>query len=250
MNTLVSAYRSRSYRAFSGNTGGTRDDYGKAVHLLRRLKARGLSVSEADACFTVGCELGGHQWYKTELALLESVCADPEWVALIVGVTSQNVGVHMNALLAVRALEKIKDGTPFTGFKPAVASNLERAVSGYEIRGPKVVPFCANLLGNHELVTIDRHMVSVYGFQNQVPTPLQRKFITEDITQKAKDHGMLPAEVQAAVWVGHRVRQGVDVKFGGGCAERFLEIGHGVHDVVAPHRGSIEYIKSLKEKLG
>ena len=114
--------------------------------------------------------------------------------------TSPNTKVTQNVLNAVKAYRQFLMGEPFTGM-PAHVDNLNRAVAGVKMSGPKVGAFGPNLLGNLTPVTVDLWMARALLGRDTV-TPLQSKLVDYMTSQAAKKAGVEPAEMQAAVWTG------------------------------------------------
>jgi len=143
----------------------------------------------------------GKQWYNFVRPALQPLFGENTDLFLkMFAATSPNTKVTQNVLNAVKAYRQFLMGEPFTGM-PAHVDNLNRAVAGVKMSGPKVGAFGPNLLGNLTPVTVDLWMARALLGRDTV-TPLQSKLVDYMTSQAAKKVGLEPAEMQAAIWTG------------------------------------------------
>jgi hypothetical protein len=143
----------------------------------------------------------GKNWYNFVKPALHPLFGENTDLFLkMFAATSPNTKVTQNVLNAVKAYRQFLMGEPFTGM-PAHVDNLNRAVAGVKMSGPKVGAFGPNLLGNLTPVTVDLWMARAILGRDTV-TPLQSKLVDYMTSQAAKKAGLEPAEMQAAVWTG------------------------------------------------
>jgi hypothetical protein len=143
------------------------------------------------------------EWYdKTWQELEGTFGPDADMFAKILAATSPNTTTDSNVTLALKAYGQWKSGASFEGYLPVAKANLERAIAGTPMRGPKVSNFYKNLAGDPDAVTVDRWMMRAFGLRGQAPTESQYKFIETTIRRQAKGIGVEPRQYQAAVWVG------------------------------------------------
>ncbi len=87
-------------------------------------------------------------------------------------------------------------------------NNVCRALLGLPLSGQKVLSFQANLLGDQNAVTVDTWMMKVYGKDHDNPSPKEYEEITAATRKVAKQYGVKPAQMQAALWVGIKAMEG------------------------------------------
>jgi hypothetical protein len=149
----------------------------------------------------------GKDWYNFVRPALQPLFgANTDLFLKMFAATSPNTKVTQNVLNAVKAYRQFLLGEPFTGM-PAHVDNLNRAVAGVRMSGPKVGAFGPNLLGNLTPVTVDLWMARAILGRDTV-TPLQSKLVDYMTSQAAKKVGLQPAEMQAAIWTGIKKLQG------------------------------------------
>ncbi len=151
----------------------------------------------------------GKDWYKYTQGELENhFGTDAPMFVDFLAATSPNASVKANVALALKAYQQWKSGEDFSGYMPSVKGNLERATQGIPPSGPKVTSFKANLFGNTESVTVDRWMARAMNWKRDNLTPDQYKFIDYNLTQVAKEAGVEPRQIQAAIWKAIKDAQG------------------------------------------
>ncbi len=151
----------------------------------------------------------GKDWYKYTQGELENhFGTDAPMFVDFLAATSPNASVKANVTLALKAYQQWKSGEDFSGYMPAVKGNLERAAQGIPPSGPKVTSFKANLFGNTEAVTVDRWIARAMNWKSDSIASDQYKFIDYNLTQVAKEAGVEPRQIQAAIWKAIKDAQG------------------------------------------
>lgn len=143
----------------------------------------------------------GKDWYNFVRPALQPIFGkNTDLFLKMFAATSPNTKVTQNVVNAVRAYRQFLLGEQFTGM-PAHVDNLNRAVAGVQMSGPKVGAFGTNLMGDLTPVTVDLWMARALLGRDTV-TPLQSKLVDYMTSQAAKEKGLQPAEMQAAIWTG------------------------------------------------
>lgn len=147
---------------------------------------------------------GLQEWYDNFAGEIKDVFGpDAEIFTKMVAATSVLNPTPSNAVDALIAYRAWKTGAEFKGL-PAVTGNLERAVAGQPLSGPKVTNFFKNLSGDPNAVTVDRWMMRLFDFKSDSPTPRQYDLIDAVVTRSAREAGVTPRQYQAALWAGVR----------------------------------------------
>ena len=147
----------------------------------------------------------GQDWYaKTRSELQRFFGDDTDKFMDMLAATSPNSTVASNLTLALKAFQQYRNRQEFSGFMQPVIDNLNRAVAGEELSGPKVSSFSKNLRGDPEAVTVDRWISRVMGYGEKTLTGNEYKFIDYVLTQVAKQRGIEPRQLQAAIWKAAR----------------------------------------------
>jgi len=72
-------------------------------------------------------------------------------------------------------------------------------------QGHKTYNFAWNLFGDYNAVTIDSHMISAAGLeQESVSSGLMYEELSQGVRRLAKRHGLQNAEMQALIWIAKR----------------------------------------------
>lgn len=188
--------------------------YKNAVDVFKQQKALspdGLPSSK-DLLELFDMGKGTGDWYTNARQTLWNVFGeDGDLMAQLIAATSPRQRVSRNVDLALEAYQRYKvglDPVPPTAM-PAHAENIHRAIRGEALSGPKVSRFAANILGDKDPVTVDIWMMRLFGLPyDKAPTPQQYRMVSEWTTQLAKDMGVSPSEMQAALWVGGKLAHG------------------------------------------
>lgn len=156
----------------------------------------------------------GRMWYeRSSRELLDAVGGDVDEADKLIqaiAVTSPGTPVKNNFDYALQAYSQWKAGEPIkTGrFPQAMSKKLEEIFNGDQWAGRKTDDFYNNLMIHIDPsrtgpVTGDIWMLRAFGFTkpNEMPSPRQYQFITEETQRIAQDFGWEPHQVQAAIWV-------------------------------------------------
>ena len=146
-------------------------------------------------------------WYEDSLEAIRAVYGDDTLLYVqCLAATSPMSEVKSNITLANRAFNAIKAGRPLVKFIRSHRVNLERIARGEAICGPKTSAFQSNLLGDTDLITIDRWIMRWAGHSHITPTKRQREAITARIEREARAAGMSNRNYQAQIWARERGR--------------------------------------------
>jgi hypothetical protein len=146
-------------------------------------------------------------WYEDSLQAIRAVYGDDTLLYVqCLAATSPMSEVKSNITLANKAFNMIKAGKPIKRFVHCHRVNLERIARGEAIHGPKTSAFQANLLGDSDLITIDRWIMRWAGYSNITPTKRQREAIAARIEREALAAGMSNRNYQAQIWARERGR--------------------------------------------
>jgi hypothetical protein len=142
-------------------------------------------------------------WYdQSAKELKEMFGKDAELVAGFLTATSVNATIKSNATLGLKAYRQWKAGEPFEGFLPAVKKELNRVANGEPLSGRKLDNFRKALIGDPDAVVVDRWMLRAFGVKGNGATQAQYDLIEDAVRQMAKDKGVTPRQMQAAIWYG------------------------------------------------
>lgn len=160
-------------------------------------------------------------WYFDAWRWCENVAhqyrVDTERVAALLAVTSPQLSYDRNKAVVREVLDRRSrlgipagvslDGIGITRDRQRVVLNI---LVGYPVpsTGRKVWSFYHNIMGNEDYVTIDRHMI--YPFTKDRTskaariTGWQYNALERAIITLAKDHNMVPYQLQALLWAWYR----------------------------------------------
>jgi hypothetical protein len=145
----------------------------------------------------------GENWYRdTKAELRKHFGPDADMFIDFLAATSPNTTVASNLSLALKAYKQWKTGQPFSGYLPATIGSLNKAVAGEDFGELKVSSFRQNLHGDPIPVTVDRWIARAYGFtkdQGKINEG-QYRFIDHAFSQIARERGIEPRQLPAAVW--------------------------------------------------
>jgi hypothetical protein len=151
------------------------------------------------------------QWYTEIIDYIQKTYADSTLFAGLLAATSPRKTVRENWKLANRIYREHKAGKPYSrrGLLPAHTGNVDRAIAGQELSGPKVRAFRENLSGNPARVTVDIWIMRYYGMKNESPTAKEYLAIERDIVRQARRFNTTPAGMQAIFWTIARYNAGL-----------------------------------------
>ncbi len=87
-------------------------------------------------------------------------------------------------------------------------NNVCRALLGLPLSGQKVTAFQANLLGDENAVTVDVWMMRAFNRDSDAPSAKEYEDISMATRKVAKQYGVAPSQMQAALWVGIKAVEG------------------------------------------
>jgi len=154
------------------------------------------------------------QWYTQAHALLVDKFGDDyKLFAALLAATSPRTHVKKNWKLARRVYDLWKqagdiDVIDLSFLMKSHRMNVERALLGIELSGPKVQRFYLNLIGEWDQVTVDVWVCRWYGVDHTRLTLAQYKELEIKIRNSALYHRCSPCEYQATVWVLARLKEG------------------------------------------
>lgn len=147
---------------------------------------------------------GEMKWYDDTFKELQTFFGkDAEMVAGFLTATSINATVKSNISLAMKAYKQWKVGEEFSGYLPSVIDELNRVKSGQPLAGRKLDNFRRAILGDPDAVVVDRWMLRAFGDNKRLAaTPTQYDLYENAIKELAKQRGVTPRQMQAAIWFG------------------------------------------------
>ena len=163
----------------------------------------------------------GKDWYdnsaQAALDLAGGEMQMAERILDLIALTSPSMPVKTNMGQAIKLIYQLAQGDLKGAgrFPSTVKRQVEGLLEGKKLselmKDAKVVSFSENLKKSlrkedDNRVTVDVWMQRAYGYENEVPTDLQYKFVKRDVQRIAKNKGWTPKQVQAAIWVGAKAR--------------------------------------------
>jgi hypothetical protein len=154
-----------------------------------------------------GMSVNAQNWYKESTSTITSLVGeeDKDLMTACIALTSPMRTVKANCDLAVRTFFQIKEGGEKvligipSHHNPALISYLKTGVwgTGYS----KTYNFYQNLSGNHDIVTVDSQMFTLFNLPRKTSSI---QLITEKIEGLGRLLNMKPANVQSCLWEGHK----------------------------------------------
>lgn len=123
---------------------------------------------------------------------------------IIAALSPQNYW-HHNIRLAYEVVDGRRDGTFTASISKAIAIKHGKNPA-IVLGGPKTLAFYANIAGNLEPVTLDRHMFKACGHKLAGCSPMQYAGMAEAVRSTAGAVGLEPAKFQAVIWLVIRER--------------------------------------------
>ena len=167
----------------------------------------------------------GRFWYeRSSQAILDAVNGDKEAadkIAQAIAITSGGqTPVESNFNFAIQAYNNWKQGNEIvTGrFPTAMGPRLQTVFDGGSWEGRKTNTFYNNVMVNidpkrSQGVTVDMHMMRVFGFKSENPSTQQYEFVENEVNRIANKLGWTPYQTQAAMWVVQKAnKEGKSVK--------------------------------------
>ena len=167
----------------------------------------------------------GRFWYeRSSQAILDAVNGDKEAadkIAQAIAITSGGqTPVESNFNFAIQAYNNWKQGNEIvTGrFPTSMGPRLQTVFDGGSWEGRKTNTFYNNVMVNidpkrSQGVTVDMHMMRVFGFKSENPSTQQYEFVENEVNRIANKLGWTPYQTQAAMWVVQKAnKEGKSVK--------------------------------------
>jgi len=159
----------------------------------------------------------GMSWYREAYALAASLDSDVHRAAAVIAILSPMTSWPQNVERATRAYAGDRTRLGFHANRDKVARILDDGEDWRNVlKGPKVEAFFANIIGDPNFVTIDRHAIDI-----AIGRPLSNKeravwmgkrnraILTQSYINAAKREKVLPYEMQAVTWVMWRKNRAV-----------------------------------------
>lgn len=163
----------------------------------------------------------GVAWYPAAWRecrrLARSYRVSPERAAAIVAILSPRARWSRNLVAAERLLADayaIRQGKRSRyaaryGVLPRQVLTAREAIGAVRysdvVSGPKVTPFYRNIRGDVDIVTVDTIMAKAAGLGANVTVSV-RETVTGAVYLLAREYGLSPRDMQAAVWCAYRGR--------------------------------------------
>ncbi len=149
-------------------------------------------------------------WYEQSRQMIREQFGDnADLFSRLLAATSPRKQVRANFILAERILTDVLEDRPidYTGTLPCHRPNIQNAIHGVELSGPKVSAFAKNLMGDYKTVTVDVWILRY--FKEKTATKKVYANISKRIKRIAKRYNIKPAECQAILWSIIRHRHGL-----------------------------------------
>lgn len=165
-------------------------------------------------------------WYRnTRSSLINKFSSDYKMVAGLIASTSPRRDVQRNIRIAI-ALYKAYQNNPkqftheminerkqfckkfeimnahYNNVKTTITHNYSKPL---ELSGNKVNAFYNNMIGNYDFVTIDIWMLRILGLSKEaIVSKKEYLHLSNIISEVAKEQNLLPAELQAILWIKYK----------------------------------------------
>ena len=167
----------------------------------------------------------GRFWYeRSSQAILDAVNGDKEAadkIAQAIAITSGGqTPVASNFEFAIQAYNQWLQKKPIvtSRFPNQYGPKLQKVFDGGSWEGRKTNTFYNNVMVNidpkrSQGVTVDMHMMRVFGFKSENPSTQQYEFVENEVNRIANKLGWTPYQTQAAMWVVQKAnKEGKSVK--------------------------------------
>lgn len=171
------------------------------------------TVKEMDDAFKEGIDNAG--WYRsweTDVKPLFDNDADYKMFTKMYAATSQRTDAETsNLTYAIDAFIRWKEGKSISDrygtAGKQIARQLQRAIKGEPISGAKISRFEKALLGDENVVVLDKHMIFfLSGGTHESLSPVQYVTFERMVQDRAKSLGITPRTYQETVWKAVRDR--------------------------------------------
>ncbi len=160
-------------------------------------------------------------WYDETFANIQNIMSvdddsgeDSDQLAYLfidlLAATSPQTNIVRNTFLTAQLFAYINDAIlcKMPMKFEAHLNNVCRALLGLPLSGQKVEAFQANLRGDQNAVTVDVWMMRVFNRDSDAPSAKEYEDLTAATRKVAKQYGVAPAQMQAALWVGIKALEG------------------------------------------
>lgn len=195
----------------------------KAVKQSGPVKLDDAMLARIDRYYQAGVKRlpDAENWYEDTFANIQNIMSvyddsgenSDELAYLFIDLlaaTSPQTNIVRNTFLTSQVFSYINDAilckTPMK-FE-AHLNNVCRALLGLPLSGQKVEAFQANLRGDESAVTVDVWMMRVFNRDGDAPSAKEYEDLTLATRRVAKQYGVKPAQMQAALWVGVKALEG------------------------------------------
>ncbi|MCP4896297.1 MAG: hypothetical protein GY906_04920 [bacterium] len=150
--------------------------------------------------------IDGRNWYAEANGQIDYVSREEGWdhaeFCGILATTSPRCSVLRNIRLGLHFMHhRDLRVIPMKGIRTSVTNFLD----GKGINGPKTGPFCANLSGDYNPVTLDVWMAYAFGIdQSDFSRKATHREASSRVVEAGRVLGIKPAQAQAAIWTGYR----------------------------------------------
>ena len=142
-------------------------------------------------------------WYLKAGNVIKAMFGDDSdlFCDLLAAISPQMM-IRKNWRIAVGIYTQWKTGVEIDRSElwPCHEKNVDRALNGEKLSGPKVQAFAENLKGNYNRITIDTWVLRYLKSDKLSLTPRQYERIEKRLKDNARKHGLKPAEYQAVIW--------------------------------------------------
>lgn len=165
-------------------------------------------------------------WYRnTRSSLINKFTSDYKMVAGLIASTSPRRDVQRNIRIAVTIYKAYKEhpkqfvneminnrkqfckkfelmSAHYNNVKTTILHNYNKPL---ELSGNKVNAFYNNMIGNYDYVTIDIWMLRILGLTKEaIVSKKEYLHLSNIISEVAKEQNLLPAELQAILWIKYK----------------------------------------------
>lgn len=157
-------------------------------------------------------------WYAETFALLNQQYGEyATLVTYIIAATSINSTLKCNVRLARKAFYQISNSLEIRGYLPNIKTQLDRIARGQPLSGRKITNYVEAITGNPNAVVVDVWILRAFGLaatknvptrQNYAPSPTSSQYdsVEKAIRLWAREIGIEPRQLQAALWAGVRFK--------------------------------------------
>jgi hypothetical protein len=198
-----------------------------SISEAKKLKAR--PVNELIQLVISAQEDNWHLWYENNYNFIKKIFSDLgvedeeilQNFLRVLAATSQGNKPSGNVTMALKGLRNIYIDKYTTGdefyqttdpkkkgeYLPDTAKNLARIANKQDLSGPKISAYAKALAGDEEAIAVDRHIFDII-FDTTTSSKSRRAMAVKQVTVVAKEMGLKPRQIQAALWAANQIRKG------------------------------------------